>query len=38
VNFSYYGANGKLAFASMVGMRIHGGKLEQLYSSFPIYF
>lgn len=36
--FSYYDENGRLAFASMVGMRIHGGKRVQLYSSFRLYF
>ena len=36
--FSYYDENGQLAFASMVGMRIHGGKRLQLYSSFRLYF
>lgn len=36
--FSYFDENGKLTFASMVGMRIHGGKRVQFFSSFRFYF
>ena len=35
---SYFDENGKLTFASMAGMRIHGGKRVQLFSSFRFYF
>lgn len=35
---SYFDEHGKLRFASMVGMRMHGGKRMQLYSSFRLYF
>ena len=36
--FSYFDENGKNTYASMVGVRIHGGKRVQLYSSFRLYF
>lgn len=36
--FSYYDESGELAFGSMVGVRIHGGKRIQLFNSFRLYF
>jgi hypothetical protein len=35
---SYFDEKGKLRFASMVGVRMHGGKRMQLYSSYRLYF
>ncbi len=35
---SYFDENGNLRFASMVGVRMHGGKRIQFYSSFRLYF
>ncbi|MCI5217982.1 MAG: hypothetical protein D3914_02005 [Candidatus Electrothrix sp. LOE2] len=35
---SYFDKQGKLRFASLVGVRMHGGKRMQLYSSYRLYF
>ncbi len=35
---SYFDEKGNLRFASMVGVRIHGGKRMQLYNSYRLYF
>lgn len=35
---SYFDEKGKLRFASLAGVRIHGGKRMQLYSSYRLYF
>ncbi len=35
---SYFDENGRLRFASTVGVRMHGGKRMQLYSSYRLYF
>ncbi|MCI5212060.1 MAG: hypothetical protein D3910_25510, partial [Candidatus Electrothrix sp. ATG2] len=35
---SYFDEKGALRFASMAGMRMHGGKRMQLYNSYRLYF